>query len=147
MRTIAADQVASEDFQRLAGGEILGAGYDPGFILHEVDDPRAAQDAQSGHRRSVREHYRLEIELVDTMRRFGSWPPGVRPARRRVALGATRNRNARELDPGRGSAKGDVVRIVCGQTSITHGADKAEPAEDLHRARGNVIAFHAGWLT
>jgi hypothetical protein len=147
MRSIAADQVLGDDLSCFAASEILGGCHHAGVVLHEVNDPRTAQDAHSGSRSSVREQYRFQVDLVDSMWRLGCRPPRVGPALRRIALGATRNRDARKLDPGRSGAEANVIGIVGGEASVAHSADHAEPAKDLHRACGNVVASHAGWFT
>src|SRR5580692_9478395 len=80
------------------------------------------------------------------MRRFGCRPPGIGAAFRRVAFGATGNRDAPDLNSGRRGTKGDIVWIVGGQSSVAHGTHHAEPTEDLHCARADVVASNAGWL-
>jgi|SRR5580700_8185960 hypothetical protein len=80
------------------------------------------------------------------MRRFGCRPPGIGAASRRVAFGATGNRDAPDLNSGRRGAKGDIVRIVGGQAGVAHGARHAELTEYLHCARADVVTSHARWL-
>lgn len=143
---ITADQVGGRDLADPAGLEILSDRPHAGLTLPEINDSRAAQDAKSRCRCSVREQYGFQVNLVDSMRRLGCRPPGVGPALRRVALGATRNRDARKLDPCRGGAEGNVVRIIGGQTRLAHRPNQAETTKNLHCARGNVVAFHAGRL-
>src|SRR5262245_64466709 len=82
------------------------------------------------------------------MRWFGRRPPAVGTIFRGIALGATRNRNARHLDPGGRGANGGVIGIVVRQSSIAHGVYDAEPPVYFHGARADVIASHAaGRLT
>src|SRR5258708_33731111 len=81
------------------------------------------------------------------MRRLRRRPPGVRPIARCIALGATRNRDARKLHPRRSRAKDPVVGIFSGKASLTHRADETDATKNLHRASSYVVAFHAGRLT
>ena len=147
MGAIATDQVFGGDLSGLAAKEILGGSHYTALVLLEVDNPRAAQDSKPRCRSGVREQDRFQVNLVDSMRRLGCRPPGVGTVLRRIALGATRNRDARKLDPGRGRAEADVIGIVSGQASLAHRPDHAEAAEDLHRACGDVVASYAGWFT
>jgi hypothetical protein len=146
MRTIASDQVASKDLEGLVAIEFPCDRQDAALILLKVDHRRAAQDSQSRNCCRVCEQHGFEIDLVDPMRGFGRRPPGIGAALRSVAFGATGNRDAPELNSGRGGAKGDVVRVVGGQASVAHSAYHPEPTEDLHRARADVVASHARWL-
>src|ERR1700733_2377139 len=80
------------------------------------------------------------------MRRLGCRPPGIGAAFRRVAFDATGDRDAPDLNSGRRGTNGDIVRKIRGQASVAHGTHDAEPTEDLHCARADVVASHAGWL-
>ena len=57
------------------------------------------------------------------------------------AVAAAGNLDPRQLLPGERGAVADVVRIVGGQPGIADLVGDAEPAENLHGARGDVIAF------
>jgi hypothetical protein len=89
----------------------------------------------------MRAQDRLEVQLVDAVRRLGRRPVGVGTAARGVALGAARDRNARQLQAGDGRPEGDIVRKVRWQAGVAHLGDEAETAVLLHRSRGNVIAL------
>ena len=72
----------------------------------------AVEDGAAGHRLGVGEQDRFEVDLINPVRWFGCRPPCVGAIGRGVAIGATGDRDARELDPGGGEAIGDVVGVV-----------------------------------
>ena len=95
-----------------------------------------------GLRRGVREQDRLEVDLVDAVRRLRRRPPGVGAARCRCSGRARRDVDARQLGAGDRGAEDDVVRIVGRQAGVAHRLRDAEPAEQLHGARRDVVALH-----
>jgi hypothetical protein len=146
MGTIATDQVASKDLAGLVAVEIPYDRQDAFLILHKVDQRSTTQDTQFLNCCRVGEQHGFEIDLIDPMRRFRRRPPGIGAAFRRVAFGATGNRDAPELNSGRCGTKGDIVRKVGGQASHAHAARHAEPTKYLHCARADVVTSYAGWL-
>src|ERR1700722_223777 len=73
-------------------------GEDLTLTLLDRVDAHPIQDAHARRRRGGAEQYRLEEDLVDAMRRLRCRPPGVRAALRSIALGATGNLDASELE-------------------------------------------------
>ncbi|MET4477420.1 hypothetical protein ABIB66_001936 [Bradyrhizobium sp. F1.13.3] len=90
------------------------------------------------------EQDRLEIDLVDPVGRLRRRPPGIGATSGAVAACARGNVDAAQLDAGRRGPVGAVVREICGQACVAQLCGDAEPAEDLHRTRRDVIAFDAG---
>src|SRR4051812_38790453 len=86
----------------------------------------------------------LEIDLVDTMRRLGCRPIGVRPSGCRVAILPRRNRDPRQLTADHGGPIGAVVWKVGWQAALPHLSDDTEASEHLHGTRGHVVALDVG---
>src|SRR5215467_15113599 len=98
MRAITADQVASKDLNGLSAAEIYCHRPHSVLILLKLEHRRAGQHAQVGCRGRTGEQHRLEVDLIDTMRWLGRWPPSIWASFRGIAFGATGDRNARELE-------------------------------------------------
>src|SRR5580704_6911508 len=96
------------------------------FQLVDVTNPLVAT-------RQIGEQ-RIEINLVDTMRRLRRRPPTVRPVLVGVTIAPARDWDTREFNPGGRSAKRDVVGVIGGQPGVAHDADDAESAKYFHRA-------------
>src|SRR6185312_4954035 len=93
--------------------------------------------------RRMRGQHRLEKNLIDPVRMLRRRPAGVRPFLRRGAFAAAWDNHAGKLNA-RGGGPGDhVVWVVRWKPELAQRLREAEPAEDFHRARGNLIAFHA----
>jgi len=90
------------------------------------------------------EQDRLQIDLIDPVRRLRRRPPCIGAARGAVAGGAAGNLDPAELNARRGCPVGAVVGEVRGQAGIAQLRRHAEPAEYLHRARRDVVALDAG---
>ena len=143
---VAADEVVGCHADRGAGLQIASGGANAVRVLREAVDRRTVDDAHAGRRRRALEQDRLEVDLVDAVRRLGGRPVGVGAAARRVAVAPARNGNARELGAGRRRPVGDVVRVVRRQAGVADLAREAELAKHLHRARRDVVALHARQL-
>ena len=127
----------------MAGIVVPNGGRHAGFSLGEILDLGMMENTDARARRRVRKQQRLEINLVDPMRRLRRRPPGVRPAGRRESLVARRDGNARELDPGRRRAERDIVRKIRRKPRLAQALGDAEAPEDLHGTRRHVIAADA----
>ena len=143
---VAAHHIDAGDLQRLAAIQIFRRRHHAIGRLREPHHTRAIEQGHAVRRSGVIHQQRLQIDLVDPVRRFRRRPPRVRAARRRVTLGPARDRDARELDPGGRGAERDVVRVIRRQPGIAHRPRHAQAAEDLHRSCGDMIALHAGRL-
>src|SRR6516164_487996 len=97
MRAITADQIRGKDFSLAAIIEILSGRAHTAVVLHVVDDPLTVQHGQPRCDSRMGEHDRLQVELIDAMRRFRRRPPGVGTSLCRVTLCATWNRDACKL--------------------------------------------------
>jgi hypothetical protein len=104
LAAIATDQVVAAQGQRFAAVQVHAAGDHAVVVLDQRVDPRAVQDRHPARGGRMGEQHRLQVDLVDAVRRLGRRPPGVRPAGGRVAVAPARNRDAREF------LAGDVVR-------------------------------------
>ena len=60
-----------------------------------------------------------------------------------IAIAPAGNQDARELDAGCRGAVGAIVRVVGRQSGVAQLLRQPEPAEDFHRTRRDVVAFHA----
>jgi hypothetical protein len=91
------------------------------------------------------EQQRLQVDLIDAVRRLGCQPPRIRAAGRTVSVAAARDGDAcrLRLGAGRVDAIGDVVGKVGRQAGIAQAAGKSEPAVGLHRPRRDVVALYA----
>ena len=139
MGAVAADDIAGGDRRRR-----VPRGFDrrrEDLILTLLDrvDAHPIQNAHARRRRGGGEQHRLEVDLVAAMRRFRRRPPGVRAALRRIALGATGNLDASDLETSSRGANGDVVGIVGRQPGLAHRARNPQPAERLHRPGADDI--------
>src|SRR5436190_6814815 len=138
---VAADQIAASHASCEAGIEIAQGDGGGGFLYRNILDRGAVEDADARLRGCVFEQDRLEEYLVDAMRRFRRGPIAVRPVLYREAVAAGGNFDPRQLLAGKGRAIADVVRISGRQASVADLLGKAEPTEDLHGARSDVIAL------
>ncbi len=140
---VAAHEVLRTDRERLPRLEV--ARRRPGAlgVLTDALDLGAVEDGHARRRRGAGEQHRLEEDLVDAVGRLRRRPPAVGPARIRVAVAPAGNVDAHELIARRARAHCDVVGKVPRQASRAHLVREAEPAEDLHRARGDVVALDA----
>src|SRR5690348_8229568 len=142
-RAVATDQEAAIDPAKLAAVEIAHRDISAGVLNDDILDRAAVDDGDTRLRGRVLKQNRLEENLVDTMRRLRRRPVRVGRINSSEAIPAAGNPDTGQLPAGERSAIADVVRIVGGQTCIADLLRDAEPAKDLHRARGNVVAF---WL-
>jgi hypothetical protein len=115
-------------------------------VLLDVVDLRAVEDAHARRGLRVGEEDGLQVDLVDAVRRLGRGPPAVGAGFVGVAVLPRRNVDARQLLAREGGAVRDVVGMVCGQAGAAQRRGHAEAAQDLHGARGHVVALHAGGL-
>ena len=81
-----------------------------------------------GMRAACANSTRLQVDLVDPVRRLGRRPPRIGPAGRGVAVAPAGNRDARQFDAGRGGA--DRTQ------SLGKSAGKSGVAQLLARGRG-----------
>src|SRR4030095_604438 len=94
LATVAAHKIGAGDRYPLAAVEIAGNGGDAALVLGESLDCGAVENADARWGCSVREQHRLEIDLIDPVRRFRRWPLGVRPLGCGVSLGSRRDSDA-----------------------------------------------------
>ena len=139
MRAVATDDIAGGDRRRRIARGFCRRREDLILTLLDRVDAHPIQDAQARRRRGGAKQHRLEEDLVDAMRRLRRRPPGVRAALRRIALGATGNLDATELESSGRGANGHIVGVVGRQPGLAHGARDPEPAERLHRSGADDI--------
>jgi hypothetical protein len=143
-RAVAPDQEAALDAPDRPGIEIAQV-CPRGPILHDhVFDRGAVDDADPRLRGRMLEQDRLEKNLVDAMRRLRRRPVAIRATLSREAVAATGNFDPRQLAARERGTIADVVRIVRRQACVAHLVGDAEPPEDFHGPRGNVVAFRFG---
>jgi hypothetical protein len=92
------------------------------------------------------EQDRLEENLIDPVRRLRRRPVAVGAVGVGEAVAAAGDFDSRQLLAGEGRAVADVVRIIRRQAGIADLVGNAEPAEDFHGARGDMIALRLGRL-
>ena len=109
---VAADQVARPHGDVGAAVEVARRDRHAALVLHEPGRFAAVPDRHARLRFGVREQDRLEVDLVDAVRRLGGRPPAVGAALVAVAGRARRDVDARQLAAGDRGAKRDVVRVV-----------------------------------
>ncbi len=143
---VAADHEAGAQRPGAAAVEVERGGSHTVVVLLEGRYLRAIEQRHAPQPGRVFEQDRLQVDLVDAMRRLGGRPPGVGALGLRIAIPSARNRNAGELDAGHRGAEHHVVRVVGRQSGIAQLLRDAEPAELLHRARGDMVALHVGRL-
>ncbi len=141
---VAADHEVGFDAERVSTVEVATQRDHTIVVLLDIGDFRARQNGDARLSGGVAEQDRLEIDLVDPVRRLGRRPPGVGAAGGAVAARARGNVDTAELDAGRRGPIGAIVREVRGQARVAQLCGDAQPAEDFHRSRRDVIAFDAG---
>ncbi len=140
-RAVATDQIATTQTPDGAGFKVAQGHIRRRILHHHVFDRRPVDDVDARLDCGVLEQDRFEKYLVDTVRRLRRRPVAIRPIRHGEPVAAARNRNSRQLLPGKRGAITDVVRIIRGQSGVAHLFRKAKPAEDFHGAGGDVVAF------
>ena len=97
---VAADQVARPHASSRAAVEVARRDRHAALVLHEAGRLAAVPDRHAGLRLGVREQDRLEVDLVDAVRRLGRRPPAVGAALVAVAGRARGDVDARQLAAG-----------------------------------------------
>ena len=141
---VATDQIARGERLGRAARQVAHGDGNAVRVLRRLDQLGLVADRDQRIGRRLREDQRLQIDLVDPVRRLRRRPPGVRPGEIRPALGARGDRDARDLMPPRHAGAIDaIVGIIRRQAGIANHVREAQPAERLHRARGDMVALHA----
>src|SRR6185437_8744469 len=140
-RTVATDQEAAIDAPDRTRVEIAQGNAGTIILDHHVLRRGAVDDGDARLRGRMLEQDRLKEYLVDAMRRLRRRPVAIGDIGRGEAIAAAGNFDPRQLLPGKGSAVADVVRIIRRQSGIADLVGNAEPAENLHGARGDMVAF------
>ena len=142
-RAVAADDEIGMNLRGGSGVEVADGRNDAVIAFAEILERGAVQDLKPVDGSGVREQHGFHVDLVDAVRRLGRRPIGIRPAGRGVAIAPAGNQDARELDAGCRGAVGAIVRVVGRQSGVAQLLRQPEPAEDFHRTRRDVVAFHA----
>ena len=143
---VASDRKRRGDTERVSTFQIAAECNHLLVILLDGNDFRSRQDRDPWLRSRVAEQKRLEIGLVDPVRRLWRWPPRIRAAGCRVARRAAGNFDTAEFDARRRGSISAIVGEVRRQSGVTQRSGHAKPAEYLHRTRRDVIALDAGWI-
>jgi len=142
-RAVAADDEIGMNLQTGSGIEIPDGRNDAVIAFAEILERGAVQNLKPVDRSRVREQHGFHVDLVDAMRRLGRRPIGVGSARCGIAIAPAGNQDARELDARCCGAVGAIVRVIGRQSGVAQLLRHPEPAEDFHRTRRDVVAFHA----
>src|SRR5690606_38334546 len=92
----------------------------------------AVDNGYAGLLLGMLEEYWFQVNLVDSMRRFGGRPVGVRTAEVGIAVASARDMDARQFVPGGRRAVGNAVLVVFREPVGTHGRSDTQPAKNLH---------------
>ena len=118
-------------------------------VLREAADLRAVEQGHAGQRGRVAQQDRLEVDLVDAVRRLGRGPPGVGALGLGVAVAPAGNRDARELE---GTAVIQRVQSTCIRAPGLRALIPGKPAWSYYamnpRRCGTMFAIdgHETWL-
>ena len=116
----------------------------PSVVLGQLFELGAVEDPDARLRRGVREQQRLEVKLIDPVPPFRGRPMAIGALLAADAAGARWQLDARQLGAQRRDAAGHVVAIFRRQAGVADFCRDAEPAENLHRSRRDLVALDVG---